>query len=169
VLVEVGVIGREGFVGIPTLLESDAGPHQVFMQVAGCGLRMTASAMRSEMKRSPAFRRLLFRYAQFFLTQVAQVAACNARHPLDMRLARWLLMASDRLGPGPMPLTQEFLAIMLGVQRPGVNIAARMLQKGGSIRYTHGLIEVTDAGGLLRVPPRHQAGTRPPLAADLTG
>jgi CRP-like cAMP-binding protein len=147
-LVEVGIIGREGFVGIPALLESDAAPHQVFMQVAGSGYRMTATAMRSEMERSPAFRRLLLRYAQSFLTQVAQLAACNARHPLDARLARWLLMAGDRLGPGEMPLTQEFLAMMLGVQRPGVNIAARMLQKGGSIRYTHGRIEVVDPAAL---------------------
>jgi len=146
--VEVGIVGWEGFVGIPALLESDAAPYEVFIQVAGAGFRMPASTLRSEMERSPAFRRLLLRYAQFFLVQVAQVAACNARHPIDMRLARWLLMARDRLGPGGMPLTQEFLAMMLGVQRPGVNIAARLLQKSGSIRYTHGVIDVVDGAAL---------------------
>jgi CRP-like cAMP-binding protein len=148
VLVEVGIIGKEGFVGIAALLESDAAPHRAFMQVGGSGLRMTVGAMRREIARSPAFRRLLLRYAQLFLTQVAQGAACNARHSLEARLARWLLMAGDRLGPGEMPLTQDFLAMMLGVQRPGVNIAARSLQKGGSIRYTHGRIDVIDTKAL---------------------
>jgi CRP-like cAMP-binding protein len=143
-LVEVGVIGREGFVGVPALLGADTSPHEIFVQIAGSGLRMTVGAMRAEAERIPAFRDLLFRYAQFFLAQVAQTAACNARHPLEARLARWLLMARDRLDTDAIPLTQEFLAIMLGVQRPGVSLAAGALQRAGAISYTHGRITVVD-------------------------
>jgi CRP-like cAMP-binding protein len=109
---------------------------------------MTVGAMREESARSPAFKHALFRYAQYFLTQVTQTAACNARHPLEVRLARWLLMAHDRVGSDMMPLTHEFLSIMLGVQRPGVSIAAGALQKAGLIRYTHGRITVLDRAGL---------------------
>jgi CRP-like cAMP-binding protein len=105
---------------------------------------MKVGAMQAEAERSPAFRDVLFRYAQFFLIQVAQTAACNARHALEVRLARWLLTARDRLDTDAMPLTQEFLAIMLGVQRPGVSLAAGALQRAGSIRYTHGWITVAD-------------------------
>jgi CRP-like cAMP-binding protein len=148
VLVEVGVIGREGLVGVPALVGAETSPHEIFVQVAGSGWRMKVDAMRAEVERSPAFRDVLFRYAQYFLIQVAQTAACNARHPLEARLARWLLMARDRLDTDAMPLTQEFLAIMLGVQRPGVSLAAGALQRAGAIRYTHGRITVADRARL---------------------
>jgi CRP-like cAMP-binding protein len=149
--VEVGVTGKEGFVGVPIMLEADTSPHDVFIQVAGSGLRMKAGTMRSEADRSPAFRSLLFRYVQFSLVQVSQTAACNARHPLEVRLARWLLMAHARLGGGThdtMPLTQEFLAMMLGVQRPGVSIAAGSLQNAGLIRYRRGNVTILDRDAL---------------------
>jgi CRP-like cAMP-binding protein len=112
---------------------------------------MTAGTMRSEADRSPTFRSLLFRYVQFSLVQVSQTAACNARHPLEARLARWLLMAHDRLGGDShdrMPLTQEFLAMMLGVQRPGVSIAAGALQNAGLIRYKRGSVAILDREAL---------------------
>jgi CRP-like cAMP-binding protein len=147
-LVEVGIIGREGFAGLPALLSGNTGPHEVYMQIAGAGLRMKASAMLAEIERSVAFKGTLSRYAQFFLTQVSQTAACNARHPLELRLARWLLMARDRVDTDVVPLTHEFLSIMLGVQRPGVSIAASALRKAGLIEYSHGRITVVDRRGL---------------------
>jgi CRP-like cAMP-binding protein len=146
--VEVGIVGSEGFVGIPALLGAVSMPQDAYMQIAGVGHRMPAAAMREEVERSPAFKEGLFRYAQFFLTQVSQTAACNARHPLEVRLARWLLMAHDRIGSDELPLTQEFLSIMLGVQRPGVSLAAGALQKAGLIQYSHGRITVLDRAGL---------------------
>src|SRR6266478_3190554 len=146
--VEVGIIGNEGFAGIPALLGADAATHDVYMQVAGAGLRMTAGAMHETIARSPAFKRALFRYAQYFFTHVSQTAACNARHPLERRLARWLLMTQDRVGTDVMLLTQEFLSIMLGVQRPGVTIAAGTLKQAGMIDYSHGRITIVDRQAL---------------------
>jgi CRP-like cAMP-binding protein len=150
VSVEIGVVGKEGFLGVPIMLEADTSPHEVFVQIAGSGLRMKASAMRSATERSPTFRNLLFRYVQFYLLQVSQTAACNVRHPLEGRLARWLLMAHDRLDGthDAMPLTHEFLAMMLGVQRPGVSIAAGTLQNAGLISYTRGRVTVMNRDAL---------------------
>jgi len=144
----VGIIGKEGFAGVPALLGAETALQDAYMQVAGSGLRMKTSAMRDEVGGCPAFKESLFRYAEFFITQLSQIAACNARHPLEVRLARWLLMAHDRLGTDVLPLTHEFLAIMLGVQRPGVSIAAGALQKAGLIRYNHGRITVVDRSAL---------------------
>jgi CRP-like cAMP-binding protein len=142
--VEAGIVGREGFAGMPALLGGSSGPHDVYMQIGGGALRMKASAFQAELRHGGAFQEVLLRYAQCFLTQVSQTAACNARHPLEVRLARWLLMAHDRVGTDDMLLTHEFLAIMLGVQRPGVSIAAGALRKSGLIEYSHGRISIVD-------------------------
>jgi CRP-like cAMP-binding protein len=146
--VEVGIVGREGFAGLPALLGGNTGPHDVYMQIAGEALRMKASALHAELRRDAAFQGALLRYAQFFLTQVSQTAACNARHPLEARLARWLLMALERVDTNEIPLTHEFLSIMLGVHRPGVSIAAGALRKAGCIENSHGRITIVDRRGL---------------------
>jgi hypothetical protein len=146
--VEVGLVGNEGLAGIPAFLGAVSAPQAAYMQVAGAGLRMNVAVLHEEVDRSPAFRRAVSRFAQFFLTQVSQTAACNARHPLEVRLARWLLMAHDRIGTDTMPLTHELLSIMLGVQRPGVTIAAGALRRAGFITYNHGRVTVVDRPGL---------------------
>jgi CRP-like cAMP-binding protein len=148
--VEVGVIGNEGFAGIPALLGVDAATHDVYMQVAGGGLRMAVAAMHAALEHNPAFKQSLYRYTQFYLTQISQTAACNARHGLEHRLARWLLMAHDRVGTDLLPLTHELLSIMLGVQRPGVSMAASTLKQAGVIDYAYGRITVLNRKALER-------------------
>jgi CRP-like cAMP-binding protein len=145
---EVGLIGQEGMVGLPVLLEADSDDIETMVQSPGTALRMDAAAFRAELDRAPAFRTILLRYALVHHGQVARTAACNGRHHTDQRLARWLLMAHDRVKEDEFPMTHEFLAMMLGVRRAGVTIAAGQLQKAGFIRYERGCIEVTDRPGL---------------------
>ena len=145
---EVGVAGREGMVGLPVLLGADRDDIEGMVQSAGTALRMDARAFREELDRIPAFRALLLRYALVHFGQVARTAACNGRHHTDQRLARWLLMAHDRAEGDAFPMTHEFLAMMLGVRRSGVTLAAGQLQKAGFIRYERGSIDVTDRPGL---------------------
>lgn len=145
---EVGIVGFDGMVGLPLLLGSDRSPTEGMIQAPGTFLRLGADAFREELDRSAPLRRLLLRYALAFQAQVTQTAACNGHHALDQRLARWLLTAHDRAGGDGFPMTQEFLAIMLCVHRPGVTIAARMFQQAGLIRYGQGQITVTDRAGL---------------------
>ena len=95
-----------------------------------------------------ALRGVLLRYALAFQAQVTMTVACNARHAIEHRLARWLLIAHDRAGPGEFPMTHEFISMMLGVRRPGVSLAAGVLQKAGLIRYVRGRMEITDRPGL---------------------
>ena len=118
------------------------------MQVPGTMLRLGADALRQAIENIPALEQLLLRYVLAFHQQVTQTAACNANHALDQRLARWLLMAHDRLEGDSLPLTQEQLALMLCVHRPGVTVAAQMFQKAGLIRYDRGNITITDRAGL---------------------
>jgi CRP-like cAMP-binding protein len=147
-LVEVGVVGREGLVGLPLVLGAAASPPEARVQMAGTALRLGAEAFREELGQSPAWGALLLRYALAFHALVAQGAGCNARHPLEQRLARWLLQAHDRAESDAFPMTQEFLGLMLGVRRAGGTVAAGILQKAGVIRYERGHIEVTDRPGL---------------------
>jgi len=110
---------------------------------------VSVPALRAAMDRSPAIRDLLLRYVRFFLIQALQSVACNSLHDVDARCAQWLLRAQDRGGEQePLNLTQEFLAEMLGVQRPSVTLVARSLQKAGLIRYSRGVIAITDRKGL---------------------
>ena len=147
--VEVGTIGSEGLVGIAALLEADASESQTLTQIPGTALRLSAAALTAAVDAQPALRRLLHRYTQAYLTQVAQGAACNRLHGIEARCARWLLMTHDRVGGADaFPLKQEFLAIMLGVRRTGVTIAAGALQDAGLIRYRRGGIRVLDRAGL---------------------
>ncbi|MBL6458334.1 Crp/Fnr family transcriptional regulator [Belnapia sp. T6] len=145
---EVGLIGREGMVGLPVLLGGDQDDLEAMVQAPGTALRMDAAAFREELERLPAFRTLLLRYALVHHGQVARTAACNGRHQLDQRLARWLLMAHDRTEGDVFPMTHEFMAMMLGVRRAGVTVAAGQLSKAGFIHYKAGRIEVADRSGL---------------------
>ena len=146
--VEVGIIGFEGMVGVPVLLGSDRSPTEGMIQAPGTLLRLSADVFREELDRSTALRTRLLRYALAFQVQVTQTAACNGHHALEQRLARWLLIAHDRVEGDDFPMTQEFLAMMLCVHRPGVTIAARLFQQAGLIRYNSGRITIMDRAGL---------------------
>jgi CRP-like cAMP-binding protein len=145
---EVGIVGCEGMTGLPLLLGSDRSPAEAMVQASGTFLRLGAAAFQEEQDRSPPLRKLLLRYTLAFQVQVTQTAACNGHHALDQRLARWLLMAHDRVEGDEFPMTQEVLATMLCVHRPGVTIAARLFQQAGLIRYANGSITVIDRAGL---------------------
>jgi CRP-like cAMP-binding protein len=145
---EVGTIGNEGVVGLPLLLGDHRAPTSVYVQVPGVGLAMKASLFEKELMRSAATRILMLRYAHAFFNQVAQSAACNRFHRLQQRCCRWLLMTHDRMHADEFLLTQEFLAMMLGVQRTGVTTAAGALQRAGLIRYQRGNVTILDRQGL---------------------
>ncbi len=146
--VEVGVVGREGLVGLPLVFGDDRSLVEARVQMEGTALRIGAAAFRDEMEQSDALRTLLLRYALAFHAQITLSAACNARHAIEQRLARWLLIAHDRVEANDFPMTHEFISMMLGVRRPGVSVAAGVLQKAGLIRYARGRMEVTDRPGL---------------------
>lgn len=148
---EVGLIGSEGFVGLPLLLASDSDDTEAMVQGPGTALKMDAAAFRSELERQPAFRTLLLRYMLVHYGQVTRTAACNWRHNIQQRLARWLLMAHDRAEANRFPMTHEFLSMMLAVRRAGVTMAAGALQERGVIRYERGAMEVVDRPRLERM------------------
>lgn len=141
---EVGTIGNEGMVGLPLLLGDDRAPTSVYVQVPGAGLRMTAARFSAELARSASMRMVMHRYAHALFNQVAQSAACNHFHSLEQRCCRWILMTHDRMQSDDFLLTQEFLAMMLGVQRTGVSVAAGALQRAGLIRYSRGVVTILD-------------------------
>ena len=145
---EVGVIGTEGGVGLAIVMGADSSPLEALVQGRGTALRVPAHALRAAFDRSPALRAALLRYMQASHLQVTQTAACNGRHPIEQRLARWLLMAHDRVEGDRFPMTQEFLSMMLGVRRAGISVAAGILQKTGTIGYARGCITVLDRPGL---------------------
>lgn len=147
---EVGTVGNEGLVGLPLILDDDRAPTSVYIQVPGTGLRIKAAQFRKELARSATLRTVTNRYVHAFFNQVAQSAACNQYHSLAQRCSRWLLMTHDRMESDEFLLTQEFLAMMLGVQRTGVTSAAGALQKAGLIRYRRGVVSVLDRRGLER-------------------
>jgi CRP-like cAMP-binding protein len=147
---EVGTIGNEGIVGLPVILDDERTPTSVYVQVPGSGLRMKASQFKRELARSASLRTVMHRYVHAFFNQVAQSAACNQFHSLEQRCSRWLLMTHDRMGSDTFLLTQEFLAMMLGVQRTGVSAAAGSLQRAGLISYKRGNVAIIDRRGLER-------------------
>jgi CRP-like cAMP-binding protein len=148
---EVGTIGNEGMVGLPLVLDDDRAPTSVYVQVPGAGLRMRATLLKKELAQSATLRTAMHRYAHAFFNQVAQSAACNQFHSLKQRCCRWLLMTHDRMQSDEFLLTQEFLAMMLGVQRTGVTTAAGALQRAGLIRYKRGNVTVIDRAALKRL------------------
>ena len=129
--VEAGTVGNEGLVGLP-VLGSDRSPNRVFCQVPGRARVVAAHLIAEERRASSPWFGLLLRYVSFVTAMVSQTAACNRMHMVDARMSRWLLMTHDRVGADDFPLTQEFLAMMLGVARPTVNIAGATLQRAGS-------------------------------------
>lgn len=145
---EVGIVGREGMVGLPAFMGVKRTGNRAVVQGAGAALRMKATAFRNECENGGSFPRILRRYTHSRLTQIAQGAACNRFHPIDARLARWLLMTRDRMGADQFQLTQEFLSNMLGVRREGVNKAAGALQQQNLISYSRGDLLILDRVGL---------------------
>ncbi|HXC40605.1 MAG TPA: Crp/Fnr family transcriptional regulator [Burkholderiales bacterium] len=145
---EVGLIGREGMVGVPLALEITISPVRALVQGDGTAMRMKAAAFLSNLRRSETLRRETQYYIHALMAQITQTAACNRFHVVEARLARWLLMTHDRTQISPFRLTQEFLARMLGVRRVGVSKAAGALQRKGIIRYSRGNIAILDRKGL---------------------
>lgn len=153
---EAGTVGREGFAGLPLVFGLDASPFKCFVQVAGDARRISVTALRRLTREHAPLRALLLKFAHTYLCQVAQSAACNALHPIGARCARWLLMTDDRArggqrldgGPGSFALTQEALAVMLGVRREGVSAAARGLRSAGLIDFARGRVTVLDRRSL---------------------
>ena len=146
--VEVGLAGKEGLVGVSAVLGDGRAITEARVQMEGAALRIGAAALRAAVDESAALRGVLLRYVQAFHTQVTLTAACNARHPIEQRLARWLLTAHDRADGDEFAMTHDFMAMMLGVRRAGVSLAAGRLQKAGLIRYARDRMEVTDRHGL---------------------
>jgi CRP-like cAMP-binding protein len=148
-MVEVATIGREGMVGVSAVLDGNPASSTSMVQgeTAIC-YRMKADAFRREMDRRGVFYELLTHYAQALVGFIIQSTACNAVHSVEQRLARWLLMARDRMESNEFPLTQEFAAMMLGASRPSVTIVAGTLQKAGLIRYQRGQVTILDGDGL---------------------
>ena len=147
---EVGTIGNEGLVGLPLLFGDNRAPTSVYVQVPGAGLKMKATLFTKELARSASMRTVMLHYAHAFFNQVAQSAACNHFHSIEQRCCRWLLMTHDRMQSDEFLLTQEFLAMMLGVQRTGVTVAAGALQRAGFIRYNRGNVTIIDRRSLIR-------------------
>lgn len=146
--VEVGLIGREGMTGLAVVLGADRTPNATFVQNAGAGQRIAADSLRDAMGKSSTLQPLLLRYAHTFLIQVAQTAKANARSSLDERLARWLLMAHDRLETDDLDITHEFLSVMLGVRRSGVTVALNLLEGTALISINRGVVTIVDRKGL---------------------
>lgn len=145
---EVGIVGREGMVGLPPFMGVKTSGNRAVVQGVGAAMRMKVGAFRNECENGGSLPRVLLRYTHSRLTQIAQGAACNRFHPIDARLARWLLMTRDRMGTDEFRVTQEFLSNMLGVRREGVNKAAGALQQQDLISYTRGNLLILDRVGL---------------------
>lgn len=146
--VETCTIGREGSVGLVTGLGSGISLSRVVVQIAGRALRVRASLLNEILPRTPSLSDIKTRYDEALISQILQTLACNTLHSVEQRLCRWLLICRDRTASNIVPLTQEALAEMLGVQRTTVTAAARSLQARGFIRYRRGVIECTDVPGL---------------------
>jgi CRP-like cAMP-binding protein len=146
--IEVGTIGREGMSAFPLLLGASSTANDCYCQVRGPAITITANLFRELSTTSRAFRQLLDRYLQAYVNMLGQLAACNRLHSVYERCARWLLMTHDRVSFDEIPLTHEYLAMMLGTGRSGVTIAAGTLQQAGFIRTMHGVITILDREGL---------------------
>lgn len=145
---EIGLIGAEGVAGVSVMLGATTSYSETMCQTGGAAYRLPVAILKQVAARAPRFNDLLLRYIHVFHVQVAQTAACNSHHELGQRLARWLLAAHDRSGVAELSLTQDLIAVMLGVRRSTVSVAAGQLQKAGVIRYQHGRITIVDRVGL---------------------
>jgi CRP-like cAMP-binding protein len=140
--VEAGLLGNEGASGMPAVLGLSRSPLREIVQIAGDGFRVRVNALRELLPSTPILQATLNRYAAGLAMQVAQTAACNRLHKIEERLSRWLLIAQDRVDSGIVPITHDFLATMLGTDRPSVTVAAGMLQREGIIEYTRGSVRI---------------------------
>ena len=146
--VEVGLVGKEGFVGLPLVVGFHTAPTRAIAQIEGTAFRVDGDGLIALLRQCPRLERRLHQFSQIMAMQVTQIAACNRLHEVNERLARWLLMSSDRIGSSLVPLTQELLAQMLGTRRSSVTVAAGMLQKAGLISHTRGSVKIVDRGKL---------------------
>jgi CRP-like cAMP-binding protein len=142
------LIGAEGVAGVSVVLGATNSYSETMCQTGGGAFCIASGDLRRALENAPHLRDLLLRYTHVFHVQVAQTAACNAHHELSQRLARWLLAAHDRSGVPELSLTQDLIAVMLGVRRSTVSLAAGALQRAGVIRYQHGHIAIVDRVGL---------------------
>jgi CRP-like cAMP-binding protein len=140
--VEAAVVGREGAAGLPSVVSLTRSPLREVVQIPGEGFRLKVGSLRAILKSAPDLQMTLSRYAVVQGIQVAQTAACNRLHDLEQRLARWLLMAQDRVASASLFITHDFLATMLGTDRPSVSLAAGVLQKKRNIEYTRGAVKI---------------------------
>jgi CRP-like cAMP-binding protein len=147
-VLEVGMVGFEGMLGMPLALGVARTPFHAVVQGPGRARRISAAALRRELGRSAALSALLYRYVHVSIVQLASSATCLGSHSLGPRLARWLLMTQDRARSGAFHVTHEYLAYMLGVRRVGVTQAAKALQRQGFIEYSRGDVRVLDRRGL---------------------
>ena len=146
--IEVGIIGHEGMTGINVVLGNDRSPHSTYVQSAGQGQRIKAADLRQAMQKSASLRDGLLHFVQAFMTQTAYTALANGQAKLTERLARWFLMAQDRLDGNELALTHDFLALMLCVHRPGVTKAVNLLESRGLVGAKRGIVIVHDRAGL---------------------
>ncbi len=145
---EIAGVGNEGVLGVSLFMGGDSTPSRAIVQTGGFGYRLPAHLLMEEFDRAGPVMRLLLRYTQALLTQMAQTAVCNRHHTVEQQLCRWLLLTLDRLGSNELTMTQELIANMLGVRREGVTEAAGRLQGYGFISYRRGHITVLDRKGL---------------------
>lgn len=148
--VEVGLIGREGMSGLTIVLGNHRSPHSTYIQVAGQAQRISVVHIRFAMETSTSMRGLFMKFVQAFMIQTAHTAIANARAKIEVRLARWILMAHDRIEHNRLPLTHEFLALMLGVRRAGVTEALHVLESQRLIKSSRGQVVVHNRKGLER-------------------
>jgi CRP-like cAMP-binding protein len=140
--VEAGMVGKEGIIGVAAAVGLTLSPLRQLVQIPGDGFRIRIRELQNCLTSSPLLQMALSRYAVVLGMQVAQTAACNRLHDVGQRLARWLLMAADRVGSGSLPITHDFLATMLGTDRPSVSLAAKILQRKKVIEYQRGALEI---------------------------
>ena len=148
--IEVGIIGREGMTGLAIIMGQQQAPHDTYIQVAGKGQRIRAAKLREADELSNTLHRAMLHYAHAFLLQATTTALANGRSKIEERLARWLLMAQDRTDGDRLPLTHEFLSLMLGVRRSGVTTALQVLEKKGLISRNRGSVLILDRKGLAK-------------------
>ena len=146
--VEVGMVGKEGMVGIGMLLGDQLAAHDAMVQVAGSGLRIARQRLEQAIQSDRKLQMRLLNYVHAFQFQLAQTAACNATHDLEQRCARWLLTARDRAGTNEFSVTHEFLAMMLSVRRSGVTMAAGLFERAGFIKNRRGKVTILDPASL---------------------
>lgn len=145
---EIGVVGKDGMVGIAIFMGGDTTPNRAVVQSAGKALKMPAARMKDEFTRGGRFHNLCLRYTQALITQISQTAVCNRLHSVDQQLCRWLLLSHDRLPTDRLIMTQDLIANMLGVRREGITHAAKRLQTAGYISYVRGDMTILDRKGL---------------------